>query len=614
MMNARVVAAVLALVCTAGTAAAQGRPPLVSIDVVVSDGRGRPVATLAPGDFEVLVAGEPRTPADVRYVAVDPHLPLAGEAFAPIASRADELREAAREGTRLFGIFLDEYHVAPAATTLVRDSLTQFVREQLGPRDLFVLVKPLDSLVQLRLGRDREAALRAIEAFQGRKGELAPRDAFERSVFAGDPARIVATRAQVAASAISALANHLGPLGPARKTMLVVSEGFTPTPRRRGDGPLPTLDSAIAAANRAKASIYPVVPPAPPAAPTPVATEPGATGAATVDPARETLDRLADETNGAVVPLGVAAAAGFERIAHDSAGFYLVSLDAGADGRFHSVDVRVRRPGLRVRGRRGFWAPSAEELARIEAASRPRPSGPPPLPRRSSPLIRPWFGQAPAANGQTRISFVWEPAAAAAVRARGPLPSRIQFKAMDGEGTIVHQATVAPSASGAADEEARGAAFVAAPGRLRVEMVIEDSQGRPLDTDVRELAVAPFSAPVALGTASVWRARTAREFNAIAANPLAPPTPSRDFSRSERLLVRVPVAGAAAPLAPHVRARLVSRAGAPLRDLAVTAKAPDAFEIDTTLSWLAAGEYTIEVVADAGEGRVARESISFRVR
>ncbi len=603
---------------SAGRGAAAGRvlgaepAPLdataVAIDVVVADARGRSVATLRPADFEVLVGGEPRTPTAVTFVAIDPRQPLGPEPLPPIGSRADEEREAAREGTRLFAIFLDEYHVSPAAAGGLREATAAFVRQTLGPRDLVVVVKPLDSLVSLRLTRDHDAVLQEIGTFEGRRGEFAPRDAFERSIFAGDPERIAAARAQVAASAITALARHLGPLGPSRKTMLVVSEGFSAPSRRRRDGALPTIDSAIAAANRANLAVYPVVPSIEsPAVPARSPQE------STAETERQSLERLARETNGAIVAIRDGSGAGFEQVARESAGFYVVTLDGGTDGRFHPVDVRVKRPGLQVRGRSGFWAASAEELARIEAAS--RPPAPPRLPRRTSPLIRAWFGQAPAAGGDTRVSFVWEPAAA--VRASGsrtPPPARVLFKATDAEGVTVYEAQVQPSVPAlAAGEGPRRITFAAPPGRLRIEMLIQDAQGRQVDTDVRDLAVTPFAAAIGLGTAEILRARTAREFRDLAANPIAAPVASREFSRTERLLVRVPVA-AAAGITPTVTAHLVSRAGSRLRELTLTPARDGVHEIDLPLSWLAPGEYGIELVAGDGATPIAKEVIAFRIR
>src|SRR4029078_5398955 len=77
---------------------------------------------------------------------------------------------------------------------------------------------------------------------------------------------------------------------------------------------------------------------------------------------------------------------------------------------FHSVDVTVRRSGLTARARKGYWAASDREPSSLRAAFAPSaiPVGAQ-ISRRPSPLIRPWFGISKTADGQTEVSFVWEP-------------------------------------------------------------------------------------------------------------------------------------------------------------------------------------------------------------
>jgi hypothetical protein len=89
------------------------------------------------------------------------------------------------------------------------------------------------------------------------------------------------------------------------------------------------------------------------------------------------------------------------------------------------------------------------------------------------------------------------------------------------------------------------------------------------------------------------------------------PAAAREFSRNERLLIRLPVYTAGA--APEVSARLVSRFGGVMRELAVTrADAGDWYQVDVPLAGLAMGDYTVEFSASTADGRV-NDRVAIRV-
>src|SRR4249920_1455269 len=98
-----------ALVLAAGIGAPD-IPRLVTVDVTVTDARGRALTDLKPSDFE-LREGTALLPLEsVRLVRV-----AAGGSAEPaerIQSAADEKLAAGQDQARLFAIFLDEYHVA----------------------------------------------------------------------------------------------------------------------------------------------------------------------------------------------------------------------------------------------------------------------------------------------------------------------------------------------------------------------------------------------------------------------------------------------------------------------------------------------------------------------
>jgi VWFA-related protein len=572
---------------------------LVTVDVAVTDARGRAVTDLKPSDFE-LREGSALLPLEsVRLVRV-----AAGsetESRTRIQSSTDERLAAGLDEARLFAIFLDEYHVAAGAETeRVRDTLIRLVDRDLSERDLIVVMKPLDSLFAIRLTRDRDAARRAIESFEGRKGDYEPRNAYERDYIAGTPARIDAARNQVALSAINALAVHLGSLTDRRKTLIIATDSVGHADRRRGQEYLPTLETIIRSANRSNVSVYPYDPSA------------AVDGEFSAD-----LRRLADETDGDQI--GADAEPGLRRVQADSSAYYLLSFRTAHpdDGQFRPLQARVNRTGVVVRARKGYWTASPDEALRVALlakANEPKVVVPPEPAPHASALIRPWFGVARGEDGKMRVTFVWEPAPRVPGDRVRRSVSALVFKARSGDGTVLFEGPVAPTGPAAVDEPGVAparAVFDMPPGRLRVRMSIQDSASTVLDEDVRELSVRDLKGDVAIGTLEILRARTAREFRTLDA-AAAVPVASREFSRTEHLLIRFRAYGAGGT-PPSVSAQLVDRAGHAIRPLEVAGAASRGDNtIDLPLAGFAPGDYFIDVKATSG-AREATERTSFRV-
>src|SRR5712691_59067 len=256
---------------------------LVTIAVIVTDVRGRAVDDLKPSDFELRGENAALPLESARFVRAG-----RAPADALIQTVADERQAALQDDTRLFAIYLDEYHVSSGANSeRVRAALARFVDNDLSASDLVVVMKPLDSLFAIRLTRDRAAVRALIDGFEGRKDDYAPRNAYERDYIAGTPARIDAARNQVALSAINALAVHLGSLSDRRKTLIVATEGVGRSERGRGQEYLPTLETISRSANRSNVAVYPFDPRDPTAGETPGE--------------RAALSRLADETDGQAI-------------------------------------------------------------------------------------------------------------------------------------------------------------------------------------------------------------------------------------------------------------------------------------------------------------------------
>jgi Ca-activated chloride channel homolog len=551
---------------------------VVQIDVSAVNARGQVVLDLKPGDFELREEGAAQAVDRVRLVQGEP---------------------------RLVAVFLDEYHVDAGATARVREAMLRFVDQELAPRDLIVVMKPLDSILTIRLTSDRSEAHRAIDAFEGRKGKYEPRNAYERDYIAGTPPRIEAVRTQVALSAINALAVHLGSLGDRRKTLIVITEEIGRPERRRGQEYLPTLDTIVRSANRSNVSVYPL--------------DPGDTPRGTAaDPRGDAFRVLAGETDGRTSAADLAG--GLKRAVADATDYYLLTYRSAQpdDGKFRGVDVRVTRPGVTLRARKGYFGASPDEALRVALLARINEPKPPvalePAPHAST-LIRPWFGMSRGDGGKTRVTFVWEPATHVPGERVRRTAKRLVLTALAPDGAVAFEGPVAPTGPAAIDEPGTTparAVFDVAPGRLRLRMSIQDVAAQEIDRDVRELSIRDLRGPVVLGTPEVLRARTARDFRALEV-AAAVPVAAREFSRTERLLIRFPAYGPSGA-APAVSAKLLGRMGHALRDLPVSRASTPGGEnaIDLPLAGFAVGDYTIEVTAASGSADV-KDRLGFRV-
>jgi VWFA-related protein len=569
----------LAALQVAAPTAPAPAPETVRIDVVAVDAGGRPVETLGAGDFELRDDGIVQALGEVRFVGAD------RSAGAPAG---------------VFGVYLDEYRVSAANTDRVRAVLGQWIDRDLGEHDRAVIMRPLDSLLTIRLTDDREALRRTIDAFEGRRGDYEPRNAFERSYMAIEAGRAESQRAQTTWSALNALVLHLAAQGPGRKTILLVSEWADRPVRPRGLETLPTSTSVVRAANRSNVSVYVLDPSEAPE------------NGTEADEGPDLRQGLADDTGGAVLPLTGDGGGALGPLVRDATAYYLLTYHptVPSDGRFHAVGVTVKRPGVRVRARAGYHAPSPAD--RLGASPPPKPDPLPREVRRTSRLIRPWFGISRGTEGRMRVTFVWEPAPAART---APAASRVALTALAADGTTVFEGAVLPTGPVASSHEGAPprAVFEVPPGRVRLRMSIESAASERIDSDVRDILVRDLPGGVALGTPEVLRARTALEVRALEADADAAPVASREFSRAERLIVRVPVYGSG-DTAPVVSATLLNRGGQVMRDLRVVSVpgGDGRHQIELALASLAPGEYAIAIAAAEASNRI-RETIRFRV-
>ena len=92
------------------------------------------------------------------------------------------------------------------------------------------------------------------------------------------------------------------------------------------------------------------------------------------------LRALAEETNGYAAVNSNDFTGAFDRIVRDNSSYYVLAYYPAQnrrDGKFHQIQVRVSRPGVTVRARRGYIAPRVDRCRRKRRRA--------PAPRRRSP-------------------------------------------------------------------------------------------------------------------------------------------------------------------------------------------------------------------------------------
>src|SRR5262249_47526027 len=175
----------------------------------------------------------------------------------------------------------------------------------------------------------------------------------------------------------------------------------------------------------------------------------------------DTLRELSENTDGRAIVNRNDLTAGMRQITRDSSAYYLIgynSSQAPSDGKFHEIKVRVKRPGLQLRARKGYWALNAEQTAR--ALAPPKPATPKPVENAinavvarpsSASVVRTWIGTSRGDNGKTRVTFVWEPIVRPpGDRAAASEPARVSLMAVGPDGSPYFRGKVegaAPSAT-----------------------------------------------------------------------------------------------------------------------------------------------------------------------
>jgi VWFA-related protein len=570
---------------------------IVRVDVSASGRNRSPVADLQASDFEIEEDGVPQTVQTAQFIRISGQRTSDLDEPLEIRSREHAKLEAARDDVRLFAIFLDDYHIdkSPTITLPLRDALVQFV-EQFQPNDLVVVMDPLTTLDGLKYTRSQSDLVARMRAFIGRRNELFPvKSLVEEAQLT--QRNWLELRGAVTLSALTALATHLGGLREGRKSILFVSQG--PPLGPPGSPNDQRLKEALQAANRGNVTIN-VLDPRPL----------GAVGFG----GHSTLQRIAGETGGRAILNTNDPSEELTRVIEDASAYYLVGYSPSRqtnDGKFHKINVRVKRRGVDVTARRGYWAASERELtAAAEAAATP------PNPQLASalaamaestavPALDLWTGMSRGAGVTTRLTVTWE----ASARGNGDKPARLELQPVDGDGKPTLEPQVIAAVPG---EIPLIGAYEVLPGRFRVRFTSLTQRGDVIDRWVQNLTIPSLADDqLALATPRFLRARTMPEFRALEANPNPAPVASNRFRPNERVLMDVECYGPESE-PPAVTVDLLNAKGDPLRALDIPPLVNGRTRIVVPVASLAPSIYVLRVRASAGE-RTVEQMAAFRV-
>jgi len=354
-------------------------------------------------------------------------------------------------------------------------------------------------------------------------------------------------------------------------------------------------------ANRANASFYPIDPrglavwdaPLGPEAPPPMLVD-----QANLRSRRESMHDLAVATDGLAVVTSNDLDKGLRRIADDLTSYYLLgysSTNAKLDGKFRRLEVKVRQPGVDVRARRGYRAPTVEEVADAKAEA-----------------------EAPAATAPSAFTV----AMGTLARLRSDARFRINAATHvgDGGGTTIWVAGELPRGTGpesfaqggTADIEVRaGSASSTAkvtlkPGERGFVAALKLAATDIDQVDVRarfsgEGSVVPVTDAIGANAGPAAGQPLIFRRGPSTANRVVPAADFR-FHRSERIRLELPVGDTTKA----GTGRLLDRAGQPLQiPVKVGERIDEAtgqrwVTADITLAPLAAGDYAVELSTSSG--------------
>lgn len=391
----------------------------VEVDARVLDGQGAFVPGLTATDFQVLEDGKPQKVDAFSFI----NIPVERQAR-PLFAKAPIERDVADNITgydgRVYVIVLDDQHTHPLRSQRLKVAARQFVTRYMGANDTAAIVYTSGrSDVAQEFTNSQRRLLAAVDKFMGRKlrsstlerldEEQRTRGLRQQGDRIDDPFdQERAMMARTTLDSLRNLSNYLAGISGRRKAIIYFSEGvdydiFDVFNTSGGaSAVLQASRDAVAAATRANVSIYGIDPRGLGAGgddlievqdtPQDMSLNLGLTTFGNeVQRSQDSLRVLSTETGGFAVVNQNDMATAFERVVADNSAYYLLgyySSNERRDGRFRKIEVKVTRPGLTVRSRKGYVAARGRSEVKDDGRTAPelRAALTSPLPTSALPL------------------------------------------------------------------------------------------------------------------------------------------------------------------------------------------------------------------------------------
>jgi VWFA-related protein len=363
----------------------------VEADVYVVDAQNNPVNDLTADDFEVVEDKKPQKVTSFSLVNI-PVERAERPLFATAPIEQDVQTNEHVEG-RIYLIVLDDVHTNFTNTPRVKAAMRRFFERSFGTNDLAAIVFTGRSSGSQDFTNNPRLLMAAVDRFVGRKLASATINKIEGvrvnpesgGLQVGDDKDMMerSFNARNSMNTVRKLAEFMANVRGRRKAMLLVGEGIdydiheaVGLAGSTASAVLLDTHDAIASATRGNVSIYAVDPRGLVTGAEDLVTQSSTfpeQGAGLQSMQREltlsqnSLRVLAADTGGFAAVNRNDLATAFDRIVQENSQYYLLgyySNNTRRDGRFRKIDIRLKKPGLRVvRARRGYYEPRGRRPA-----------------------------------------------------------------------------------------------------------------------------------------------------------------------------------------------------------------------------------------------------------